>query len=442
MITSKLVSNNSVRLYTMLVKDINSLEPQTAHYVYCFLNRLSQFRLEQRFKTPAIVADSKSSSSSCDSLTLGHMLFNIQTFSVFSDVLNDSRLCSKSYLEPLIRVIKLTIRRFSEAVKKNNLLFAEILFYHAQPHNFCETLDNVYEAASYFGGAGDNGAGGNTSEINSGSEEENSSAIRARTSRMEGLFEEEFDDAYDFGSGALDTQENSSKVVRKKGTKRRSKKTPKKPSVSISDDSTSDSSANGNARLMGSDEDEIQNRTSKTKPSSKIVKKKIRSFVPWTSEEDEILKSQYKLFMGTRSVLDIIVHDQQLREIGNNRKLVDIERRVVELELHLQGGRVNDDVESSGDRMGDDALYGYTGNDTLNGQEQVSVQIPGIDAIPKIRNTVEKVSVKKNSIEKRVEDSNASDDDIFNESSPMESKLATSTISINKRRLMVDSDED
>ena len=56
--------------------------------------------------------------SSCEdnTVTLGHMLFNINTLVVFNEILSDTHANKQKALEPLIRLIKAVVRYYSSSL--------------------------------------------------------------------------------------------------------------------------------------------------------------------------------------------------------------------------------------------------------------------------------------------------------------------------------------
>jgi hypothetical protein len=175
-----LATNSAVRMYTRLLTFHSTNGLHVNHYAYCYLQRLSSFRLHQEYSAPPrksknaltlsnLSANQAASSSATaatvlddgmggaapeeldepEPLTLGHLLFNLSTLSVFTDILSDSYSSKQKANEPLIRLIKSVIRRFEEACLKNHTLFAEAFFQHGHAQDVIVQIDNVYEASSY-----------------------------------------------------------------------------------------------------------------------------------------------------------------------------------------------------------------------------------------------------------------------------------------------------
>lgn len=60
------------------------------------------------------------------------------------------------------------------------------------------------------------------------------------------------------------------------------------------------------------------------------------SKVQWSSSEDTVLRRLYKLYAGSHSVFAMIAQDSSLIDLGGNKNAQKIEKRVQQLELHLE----------------------------------------------------------------------------------------------------------
>jgi hypothetical protein len=86
-----LANNQTVRMYTKLLSFYSTNESQTNHYAFCYLQRLCSFRLEQTHPTQARKSDTIAPPGEPeDTLTLGHLLFNVPTLTVFTAILSDT----------------------------------------------------------------------------------------------------------------------------------------------------------------------------------------------------------------------------------------------------------------------------------------------------------------------------------------------------------------
>lgn len=136
----RLVNNESVRMYTKLLSKYDSNEISINHYVYCFMQRVCNYKVLQEYKTQPANDEGE------EEVSLGHLLFNIQTLNVFSQILNDPKVDKQKEMQPILRLIRHVTRRFGDASKKNKMLFVESLFQHPRAHDFVLLIDSVYEA--------------------------------------------------------------------------------------------------------------------------------------------------------------------------------------------------------------------------------------------------------------------------------------------------------
>jgi hypothetical protein len=81
----------------------------------------------------------------------------------------------------------------------------------------------------------------------------------------------------------------------------------------------------------------------KQKRSSKPTKRVRQSKGAWTAEEDGILREQYKLYRGSRSIFETIALSRELRDLRPHMNAKAVERRVSELELHLEAADAMDE---------------------------------------------------------------------------------------------------
>eukprot|EP01041_Mallomonas_annulata_P004720 gene4720-9367_t len=162
----RLVTNHTVSLYTRVLELYNTNAPWTNHYAYSFIQRLCAYKVDLdtdglstiqsndnhvnvNSSSQVDVTNSDSSSAS-SSVSLGHMLFNVQTLTAFSNILNDPSALIDKTMEPLIRLLKVITRRFVQLSQKNHMIFVEALFLHPFPQKFiAQDLEGVYEAHLY-----------------------------------------------------------------------------------------------------------------------------------------------------------------------------------------------------------------------------------------------------------------------------------------------------
>lgn len=307
----KLVTNQTVRMYTKLLSHYAQNDNSVNHYAYCFLRRMNAFTLEQEYRTPAVAKPAavpntgstgpsltapSSTSAASDEVSLAFMLFNYQTLEVFEKIINDREAYNNKSLEPLIRLIKAIIRRFGEASEKNHMLYVELLFQHQRPHDFCCTLDSVYEAPAYAaytnalhkrGRHGQRGAGsGSDSDVNSG-------ADGARSSSEDDDLGDEFDE-----NNVTEAFKAQLSEKQKKRLARQQAKEAKQ-------------------------QEKASRREKKEAKRARLAEQMSHRLVPgraaaavrfaWTVEEDEVLKKEYARYAGSRSVFYSIAQSEDLR---------------------------------------------------------------------------------------------------------------------------------
>lgn len=192
----RLVTTRTVELYIRLLENYNTNDAAINHYVYCFLQRMKNFALEQPIYAPPpnLPPSGASSSGAVNDLSLGgqnhegpnlgFMLYSIRTMMVFDAFMNDPRVQHQERLAPLLRLVKSIFRSFQDCSRKNPLLFVESLFSH--PQQFSVTLDNVYEASAYISsalgpgkGMGDKGNGADKGRVQGSWEDQPTRRIHA-----------------------------------------------------------------------------------------------------------------------------------------------------------------------------------------------------------------------------------------------------------------------
>jgi hypothetical protein len=284
----RLVTRQTISMYTQLMKKSASNPPHITHYIYTFLSRVSAFKLEQQFRAPmppkvpkgvelsqaermALVATAMSSEDQPDEqLSLGFLLFNYSTLSVISDLLNDSSLAQAKHMEPLLRLLKSTVRRFGNAARKNHLLFVEALFPQPHPHEFCVRLDNVYEASMYASGSGSRHRDDRDDYEDDVSVDHR--AAGGRISSNEYGDEDEFDENEVYGG-----TEAKGKAGKQNSRKERG----------------------------GRGADDKQSRAAK-KAEKKRLKEEKKRGKSWSSEEDRVLREVYAQYLGASSIFEMI----------------------------------------------------------------------------------------------------------------------------------------
>jgi hypothetical protein len=418
----RLVSNESVRMYTKLLSKYDSNEININHYVYCFMQRVCNYKLVQDHKTTPANSDGGE-----EEVGLGHLLFNVQTLNVFSQILNDPKVDKQKEMQPILRLIRHVTRRFGDASKKNHMLFVESLFQHAREHRFVLLIDSVYDAPMYA----------NLIQRNAERQQEEEEFIVDDDKPVDNV-----DD--DYGDEFEDDMFQAQKKKKKKDKEKRPKDKREK------------------------------------KPKRKL----------WTEDEDDIVREQYGVYKGSRSIFDMIANDPKLIALGNDRSKKDIEKRVMELKLNLEGYHGgSDDIDMNDDENDNDSddnnndkniAFSDSDNEGSNIKSNVSsasktsatkanaiidniLDIPAEDDInsfekrlrenweqgsdddelPRKRSNNDKMS-KKKKLQKKLSNKINDDDDIsdIGETETTENKENLPSLPSKKRQLVIDSDDD
>lgn len=135
----RLVSNQTVFMYTKLLSQYSSNSTQTNHRILAFLLRLSKFRIH--------LADPEAQQHhplAAKTVTLEPMLHNVQVLLVMDRILNDQSIRKDKKFEPILSFATSFIHRLGRAAQENPLLFVEALFKHPVPHRFCDLATNMY----------------------------------------------------------------------------------------------------------------------------------------------------------------------------------------------------------------------------------------------------------------------------------------------------------
>jgi hypothetical protein len=301
----KLVTNHTVRMYTRLLTLYAQNDNNVNHYAYQFLRRMNNFTLEQEYKTPSApvpvtpaaptsvhtASTQQSAPGSNDDVSLGFMLFNFQTLEAFEKIVNDRAAYDNKALEPLIRLIKSILRRFGEAAAKNHMLYVELLFQHQRPHEFCCTLDSVYEAPAYAS---------YTSALHkrrrdgpiAGSGSDMSAAESASSSSEEDNLGDEFD------------ENNVTEAFKATLSAKQQKRLAKQKASEEKQQKLASRRAHKEAKRAKATE-QMRERLAPSRASR----------FAWTAEEDAILKREYERYAGSRSVFFNIAQNEELKYV-------------------------------------------------------------------------------------------------------------------------------
>ena len=335
----RLISHPIVRMYTRVLEKYETNEAKINHYIYVFFHRMLNFQLDSN--TDVVIEDRLLSQlPSESSLTLGHMLFNAHTLFTFSNILdNVSFAKTRSYFQPLIDLIKSVVRRFFLLASKNHLLFVEALVIHPFAVDFIQRLDNVYDAASY----------GTTSVV--------SHPQRHLPSDQEDSEEEVGEEEV-----LLDTR--------------------KRQRMDLGDEFDE---ADLPAALNRKDSSRKRSSTTTAADRPKRVRRPKHA---WSEGEDDLLRDLYKLYRGSRSIFETIALNPDLLAMKRRINARAVERRVRELELHVQASKdtESDENNSTGDE-------GKTATEALStGEHQpddhASTKEPSLDTADNHRKSI------------------------------------------------------
>ena len=322
----RLVNYQTISIYTRLLAKMELNPPHinhVNHYVYSFLKRMNSFRLEQELKAPmpssaALMDGSAALPSQSGDISLAYVLFNVSSLNVISSVLNNPILANQKENYEMMTLLKVIVRRFFEAAKKNHMLFVEALFHHPHCHDFVLQLDNVYDAPAFLSSekaSSSKGRGARSdSDSSSGSSSSEEEPVRAK---------EDFGDAFD-----EDDLADAFKLTKKKRDKKSSGDRKEQRSVPRKKD---------RATL----EDEGPSRS-----SSRV----------WSPEEDAVVREVYAQYAGTSAVFNMIAGSQALVDLGRNRTSKQVAKRARELKLHLTlNSNESDDDASTRRRLAKDS---------------------------------------------------------------------------------------
>ena len=276
----RLVSHHVIRMFTRVLERYETNDPKINHYIYVFMTRLLNFKMDSNFLSNAGAVDDLHLESS---LTMGHLLFNAHTLLVFSQILeNTSFTNSRPYIHPLVDLIKSVVRRFFHLSSKNRLLFVEALIIHPFAVDFLQRIDTVYDAASF---------GPMSSAI-----------VPPRRDES---------DEEDFEEGDLPD-------IRKQQR------------VDLGDEFDEADLTSAFSRKIS------EPHRAMDKPTEKRRRRPKKAKHAWSTAEDDLLRDCYKLYRGSRSIFETIALNPGLRAINSEITAKIVERRVRDLQLHVE----------------------------------------------------------------------------------------------------------
>jgi len=133
----KIVSNQTVFLFTQLLSQYNINATHINDHIVSFFVRLCKFVV-------AADHDDEWETERKEDVTLEPMLYNLPLLTVLNEILNDTTLQENQDFNGLLKFSSTVVRHFARAAEKNPMLHVEVLFRHAMPHRFCESIANMY----------------------------------------------------------------------------------------------------------------------------------------------------------------------------------------------------------------------------------------------------------------------------------------------------------
>jgi timeless len=137
----KIVSNQTVFMYTHLLERYAINSPHTNHRVIALFLRMSKMTIAAPDPSDA---DMPKCSLEIRTVTLEPMLFNVSMFTVCNKILNDVSIRNQKDYSYVISFASGLMKHFAAAAQENPMLFVEALVKHNTPHRFCELSMNMY----------------------------------------------------------------------------------------------------------------------------------------------------------------------------------------------------------------------------------------------------------------------------------------------------------
>lgn len=141
---SRIVSNQTVFMYTQLLSRYDSNPPYANHRVLAFFLRLSKVRVASSDESQGDEDGLPTNPLSAKAVTLEPMLYNIQLICVLDKILNDQTIRKEKSFSSLLSFAAALLQNFYRAAQNNPMLFVEVLFKHSLPHRFCDSVTNMY----------------------------------------------------------------------------------------------------------------------------------------------------------------------------------------------------------------------------------------------------------------------------------------------------------
>ncbi|GAX10196.1 timeless [Fistulifera solaris] len=143
--TRKIVSNQSVHMYTQLLSQYHVNSPQVNHRIVSFFLRLAQVKLAvPESLSPDETEGLPQNLLATKKVTLEPLLYNYHFLNVANTILNDKCVYKDKDFTPVLNFCVTTVGNFAKLASENPLLFVEALFRHPLPHKFCDHVTNMY----------------------------------------------------------------------------------------------------------------------------------------------------------------------------------------------------------------------------------------------------------------------------------------------------------
>jgi timeless len=143
--TRKIVSNQSVHMYTQLLSQYHVNSPQVNHRIVSFFLRLAQVKLAvPEAPSPDETEGLPQNLLATKKVTLEPLLYNFHFLNVANTILNDKCVYKDKDFTPVLNFCATTVANFAKLASENPLLFVEALFKHPLPHKFCDHVTNMY----------------------------------------------------------------------------------------------------------------------------------------------------------------------------------------------------------------------------------------------------------------------------------------------------------
>ena len=140
-IARKVITNNTIAMYTHLLSHYIDNPVHVNHHVIAFFLRVCNVKL---FVPDEIDDEIPVSPLAPKIVTLEPILYNIQMILVLNKILNDRSIRKDNDYSNVLAFASHILFNLSKAGTHNPLVYVEALFRHAQPGRFCDLITNLY----------------------------------------------------------------------------------------------------------------------------------------------------------------------------------------------------------------------------------------------------------------------------------------------------------